>query len=110
VHGEQLVIALGADEVAVGPRELKPHQQRKDSAEREEDQRGDDVAATDLLVIDGRNPTDDSGRAAPGPVQPRVELRPLQLRAVAGDLLAFLREALVFLLDSFQLGHLRVSR
>ena len=99
VHGEQLVVALRADQVAVGPRQLQRAWQREHAAEREEDQRGDDVAAADLLVVDGREPADDPGRAAPGALEPRLELRALELRAVARDLLALAGEPLVFRSD-----------
>ena len=116
VHREQLVEPRRADHVVVRPRELQPHQQRQHAAEREEDQRGDDVAAADLLVVDGREPADESRRPAPGALEPSGELRAFELGPVARDILALFGEPLFVLLRGrigqlrARFGHLSVSR
>jgi hypothetical protein len=92
VHREQLVVALRIDEVIVWFGELEPHGQRKQAAEDEENQRRDDVTAADLLMIDGRQPADQAGRAAPRSFKPRREPRATEVGPIARD------------------GHLSVSR
>ena len=56
VHGEELVVPLGAEELAVGPGQLEPDQQGLDSRDQEEHERGRAVEETDPLVIDGGEP------------------------------------------------------
>jgi hypothetical protein len=86
VHGEDLVVAVGADQAAFRSRELDPDQQREDSGEREEDHRGDHVAAANLLVVDRRKPSPQAGLAAPGFRQRVVQPLPDIVAAVARQL------------------------
>ena len=130
MHREQLVEARCADEVLIGPRQLHAHGERKNAAQRQEDQGGDDVAAADFLVVDGRQPAEDPRRTTPRRVETSGELGALELGPVANQLLALFGELAVFLLDfaafglvpggmapalegigaADRVGHLRVSR
>ena len=56
VHGEELVVALGAQELAVGARELEPDQEGLDPGDQEEREGGRAVEETDPLVVDGGEP------------------------------------------------------
>jgi hypothetical protein len=59
VHGEQLVVSVGSDDVAVGPCELQAHHRGEQSGEHEERERREDEADADALVVDGREPADE---------------------------------------------------
>jgi hypothetical protein len=69
VHREQLVVRLGADEVLVGPGQLRPHPERHQAGEGEQQERRDDVAHADALVVDGGEEPDQAGRVLPGLLQ-----------------------------------------
>ena len=56
VHGEDLVVAVGADDPGLRAGKLQPDQHRQHAAERQEDEGGGDVAPADVLVIDGGQP------------------------------------------------------
>ena len=75
VHREDLVVALGRQEVVVRERELDAHQQRERAAEQEEDERRGRVPDADVLVVD-RRPVAPSLRRLP-----RLQ-QPLGLRAL----------------------------
>ena len=61
VHREHLVVGVAREDVLVGPRELRAHQERDDPAGDEEDQAREDVHDPDPLVVDRREP---AGEAA----------------------------------------------
>jgi hypothetical protein len=82
VHGEELVVAVRRDQPALRPGELQPHQQSEDAGEDHEAESRDEIAAADLLVVGRRKPADQPRLATPGLLQPRLERRPGQLRAV----------------------------
>jgi hypothetical protein len=65
VHGEDLIVEVGTEQLALGERELQPHHQRQHAGQREEDERRHDVAARDPLVVDGAEHADDARRRAP---------------------------------------------
>jgi hypothetical protein len=52
VHGEQLVVGLGTDDVIVGCGQLSAHHQGDQPGQKEEDEAGVDVPHTNALVID----------------------------------------------------------
>jgi len=56
VHGEDLVVGLGAEHVVVGHRQLGPDEQGLDAAHQEEEEGGVAVHQADLLVIDRGDP------------------------------------------------------
>ena len=74
---------LGPDHIVVGEHQLQAHVQRQQPAERQEDQRGDDVAAADLLVIDGAEPADEAPRPRPSRLEPVRQLGPGEVGPVA---------------------------
>ena len=53
---------------------LQPHDQRLDAAERQKDERRDDVADADLFVIDRGEEPLDAGRCLPQALQARLVL------------------------------------
>jgi hypothetical protein len=53
MHGEQLVVLLGRQELHARTRQLGAHQQRQQAADHEEGQRRDQVHPADHLVIGG---------------------------------------------------------
>ena len=55
----------GRKESIVGLRELQPHQQRFDAANQQKDERGDDVAQADFLMVDCRQPAQEARLGAP---------------------------------------------
>ena len=61
----------GVSRCLVRLRELEPKDQRLDAADDQEHEGGHDVADADLLVIDGREPADQSGLGLPQPIEPR---------------------------------------
>jgi hypothetical protein len=61
VHGEGLVVGLGAEHLAVGLGELGADQQRLEAADGEEHQRRGAVHDADLLVVDGGDPRAPTG-------------------------------------------------
>jgi hypothetical protein len=65
VKGEELVESLGADEVLLGTRELRPHHERLDPGDEEERGGGDEVAHSDPLVVDRRQEARQSARFRP---------------------------------------------
>ena len=56
-------------------RQLQANDCREQSAKRQEDESGDDVAPADVLVIDGREPADNAGPPAPSISQAFAQLR-----------------------------------
>src|SRR5690606_40266408 len=66
VHGEQLVVGLVVHQLHARVHQLGPDQQRHDTGEQEERERGDQVHVPDHLVIGCRQPADDF-RARGGP-------------------------------------------
>ena len=58
VQRQQLVVLLAGDQRVVRHRQLQPHDQRLDPAEREEHERQDQVHDPDLLVVGGGDPVD----------------------------------------------------
>jgi hypothetical protein len=56
VHGEHLVVEVGGQHRVVGPRQLRPDQERFDTADQEEGEGGDAVHDADLLVVDREQP------------------------------------------------------
>ena len=59
VHGEELVVALGAEKLAFGPGQLEPDQQGLDPRDQEERERGHAVEDADPLVVDRGEPGDE---------------------------------------------------
>jgi hypothetical protein len=53
VHGEQLVVLLGGEELQPGGGELGPDEQRHQSADQEEAERGDQVEDGDVFGVGG---------------------------------------------------------
>jgi hypothetical protein len=74
VHGEQLVVELGAHQPQPGARELQPHRQRKDAAQKKEHEGRDDEAPRNGLVVDRAQAAEPSRRIAPGGAQGFVHL------------------------------------
>ena len=56
MHREKLVVEVGADQPGFRPRQLQAHHHGAKAAEAEKDEGGDDIAAADDLVVDGREP------------------------------------------------------
>jgi hypothetical protein len=56
VHGEELVVGVGAHELQLGAGQLGAHDQREPAADAEEAERGDDVQQADPLVVHGDDP------------------------------------------------------
>ena len=56
VHGEELVVGLGREQVAGRRQQLEPDQEREDAAEDEEDGDRDQVEHRDALVVLGQQP------------------------------------------------------
>jgi hypothetical protein len=69
VHREQLVVEVGADEVAVRGRELVAHQAAHDSGQAREDERGDDEAKPGRLVAVRREESAQAGLVLPGALE-----------------------------------------
>jgi hypothetical protein len=76
VQGEDLVVAIGRQEIVVGSRQLQPHQQGQHAAERKEQQRQADVPQADHGVVD-RRPVPPSRRDSPGFAQASLLRAPL---------------------------------
>ena len=96
VHGEELVVAIGADDVAFGTRQLQAHHQRQNSAEKEEDKSRDDVALADRGVVNRTEPACKAARLRPRMRQqrtPRV-FRRVQDGFSGGQVLVLLLQAL----------------
>ena len=74
VRGEELVVAIRADQRALGPRELRSHERREDAGSEEEGERGDDVALANRLVVDGAERAEEPRRIAPRALEQRVHL------------------------------------
>jgi hypothetical protein len=62
VHGEDLVVGLGAQKVVAGNGELEPDQQRQDAGEQKEEERRGDVEMADDGVVDGADDAPAFGR------------------------------------------------
>ena len=79
VHREDLVVEVGAEQLAVRRGELEADQQGLDAADQEEEQRRGAVHDADLLVVDGGDPAPPAGLGAgPGEDAERaVGTRPL---------------------------------
>ena len=52
VHGEDLIVGIGAEEGVARDRELRAHQQRKNARQQEEQERGADIEVADHRVVD----------------------------------------------------------
>ena len=66
VHREQLVVRLRREQTLLGARRLRAQRGRFEPAEEEEEsEHGRHVARADPLVVDGREPRDDTGRLGP---------------------------------------------
>ena len=65
VHRQHLVVGVAREEVLVGRRELRAHEQREHAAADEEDDRREDVEDPDALVVGRREPRRE---AVPAPV------------------------------------------
>jgi hypothetical protein len=61
MRGEHLVVLFGRKQMLVRPGELQPEDQCLDAAGDEEGEGSDDIAKTDLFVVDGREPAGDAG-------------------------------------------------
>jgi hypothetical protein len=73
-HGEELVVEIRPDEVALRPRELHAHHRGERAAEQKESERGEEIALADDLVVDRREPADQARGRAPGPGEAGIEL------------------------------------
>ncbi len=60
VHGEQLVIGIGLDEIARRGQQLQADEQRKNAADKEEESYRQQVEQRDALVVPGKEPRLDS--------------------------------------------------
>ena len=65
MHGEDLVVGLGAEHVAAGPGQLRPHDQRLHAGQEEEGEGRVDVAHADTLVVDGGEEAGQAGGVLP---------------------------------------------
>ncbi len=65
VHGEQLVVELRTEHLAVGGGQLRPHQQGHQAGGEKEEEAGVDVAHADALVVDGRQEPGDARGVLP---------------------------------------------
>jgi hypothetical protein len=70
VHGHQLVEGARGQHRAVGLRELRADQQRLDPARAEEGERGEEVEERDPLVVDRRQPAEETWALLPDPLEP----------------------------------------
>ena len=66
VHGEDLVVHVGAEEGALGRPQLPAQQHGLEAAEQEEQPGGEGVHQADLLVVDGGDPSPQALRGAGG--------------------------------------------
>jgi hypothetical protein len=62
VHGEDLVVLVGRQDVPVGPGQLQPDEEGFGSADQEEGESGHRVEDSELLVIDGEEPAPEAFR------------------------------------------------
>src|SRR6185437_9760615 len=62
VHREYLVVRLGAHQMAVGTTELRADDLRFETTNQKEEEGGEEIECTDLLVIGGGEPTPDRAR------------------------------------------------
>ena len=69
VHREDLVVEVRVQDSILGNRELQANQQRLDSAEKKEPERGDDVAPADRLVVHAHDSAEESLSFVPGSSQ-----------------------------------------
>jgi hypothetical protein len=65
VHGEKLVVEIGADQVVIGDCELQPHQHREQTGADEKAQGSEHESPTGCLVADGAEPSDEAFALAP---------------------------------------------
>jgi hypothetical protein len=83
VEREELVERVRRDDACVRLGQLRADDQRLDPAQAEEGQRRDEVKNPDLLVVDGRDPVEETGPLLPDPFEPPNA--PLGLRGVDDD-------------------------
>jgi hypothetical protein len=55
MHREELVVEIVADEIALGPRQLRAHDEREDAGKDEEQQSRADVPQAHIGVVDRRD-------------------------------------------------------
>ena len=60
VHGEELVVGVGLDEVAGGGEQFETDEQGEESADEEEERDGEQVEQGDALVVGGEQPRADT--------------------------------------------------
>ena len=73
VHGEQLVVGVGAEDGPVGRCQLQPDQKCFEAGDEEGHQSGDPVHETDPLVVDRRDPAPNPGWLRWGQILAGVE-------------------------------------
>jgi len=83
VHREERVVRRRVDERDLGTRQLRAQNERLDAAEDEEEERGDDVALADALVVGGRHPARLVGRRLPHAGEALLEGRGRAQRTLA---------------------------
>jgi hypothetical protein len=69
VHGHQLVELVRPEHLPVRLRELRADEQRLDPTRAEERERREEVEERDALVVDGRQPAEQSGTLFPDPLE-----------------------------------------
>ena len=69
VHGEQLVVLLGREQVQLGAGQLETEDECLDAADDQEQEGGDDIANADFLMIHTRQPADDARLGLPQSVE-----------------------------------------
>src|SRR6185312_2569715 len=79
VRGEDLVVAIGAEQGVLGASELGAHQRRLDPTGEKHEKSGNDVPPPDRLVIDGGEPSPESRPIPPRRVERRRVPRQLRL-------------------------------
>jgi hypothetical protein len=73
VHGEQLIVGFGGQDLQIRMRQLHPHDQRLDSAGDQEHECRDDVADSDPFMIDTGEEPANAGRRFPDDGEPVLE-------------------------------------
>ena len=73
MHSEELVIEIGAQKLILGKGELDTHEQRQNSGEQEKDERRNDVAPRNVLVVRRLDPADQAGPSLPGDIERAME-------------------------------------
>jgi hypothetical protein len=66
VHGENLVVEIGAEETTLWTGELQSHQQRQDAAQQEEEKRRDDESFADRPMVGIAEPAPQARWGSPG--------------------------------------------